>query len=304
MSLSKKSQNNIPQDKEGQSNVSGHLTIKKSYGNNSELSNSEHSLVDAVVKIGGSTLGTNDTTILDLVKLHNQGKKIVVIHGGGKLVSDWMKKQGIRPKFLKGLRVTDIKSLEIVVAVLTGLVNKQLVSEINSNGGKAIGMSGVDGGMILASVVNPDLGYVGKVESINANPIVDVLESGYMPIISPVGLNCDSTADNIDKISSMLNINADTVAGYISATLKSKRMIFLTDVQGVLDSSKRLITRLTTNQAESLVRSKVIAGGMIPKLEACLKATDEGALAQIIDGREPDALENVINGNNLGTKIG
>jgi acetylglutamate kinase len=102
----------------------------------------------------------------------------------------------------------------------------------------------------------------------------------------------------------MLNINADTVAGHISAELKSKRMIFLTDVQGVLDSSRRLMTRITTRQADSLVRSKVIAGGMIPKLEACLKATDEGALSQIVDGREPSALKNVIDGNKLGTKIG
>ena len=303
MSLSKKSQKNIPEGSHVNPEMSGHLTINDAIENTSDLIDSSSSIVDAVVKIGGSTLGDHDTTINDLVKLHKQGKKIVVIHGGGKVVSDWMKKQGIRPKFVEGLRVTDIKSLEIVVAVLTGLINKQLVSEMNAKGGKAIGMSGVDGGMILSSVSNPELGYVGNVETVNPRPIIDVLESGYMPIISPIGLNQESVT-NAKDISSMLNINADTVAGYISASLKSKRMIFLTDVQGVLDSSKRLITRLTTQQAESLVRSKIIAGGMIPKLEACLKATDEGALAQIVDGREPEALKNAIDGNNLGTKIG
>ncbi len=303
MSLSKKSQKNIGESSHVNPEMSGHLTINDAIENTSDLIDSSSSIVDAVVKIGGSTLGDHDTTINDLVKLHKQGKKIVVIHGGGKVVSDWMKKQGIRPKFVEGLRVTDIKSLEIVVAVLTGLINKQLVSEMNAKGGKAIGMSGVDGGMILSSVSNPELGYVGNVETVNPKPIIDVLESGYMPIISPIGLNQESVT-NAKDISSMLNINADTVAGYISASLKSKRMIFLTDVQGVLDSSKRLITRLTTQQAESLVRSKIIAGGMIPKLEACLKATDEGALAQIVDGREPEALKNAIDGNNLGTKIG
>tara|TARA_Y100001970_G_scaffold282651_1_gene395950 strand:+ start:6303 stop:7214 length:912 start_codon:yes stop_codon:yes gene_type:complete len=303
MSLSKKSKKNIDESSHVNPEMSGHLTINDAIENTSDLIDSNSNIVDAVVKIGGSTLGDHDTTINDLVKLHKQGKKIVVIHGGGKVVSDWMKKQGIRPKFVEGLRVTDIKSLEIVVAVLTGLINKQLVSEMNAKGGKAIGMSGVDGGMILSSVSNPELGYVGNVKNVNPRPIIDVLESGYMPIISPIGLNQESVT-NVKNISSMLNINADTVAGYISAALKSKRMIFLTDVQGVLDSSKRLITRLTTQQAESLVRSKIIAGGMIPKLEACLKATDEGALAQIIDGREPEALKNAIDGNNLGTKIG
>lgn len=304
MSLSKKSQNN---NIDKNSDVQNDITEKNITGapdeSMTDLIESTHDLVDAVVKIGGSTLGDHDTTINDLIYLQNQGKKIVVIHGGGKTVSEWMKKQGIRPKFLEGLRVTDIKSLEIVVAVLTGLVNKQLVSEINSKGGKAIGLSGVDGRMISASVVNPDLGYVGKVESINPQPILGVLESGYIPVISPIGLNSDSLT-NANDISSMLNINADTVAGHISAELKSKRMIFLTDVQGVLDSSKRLITRITIKQADSLVRSKVIAGGMIPKLEACLKATDEGALSQIVDGREPSALKSVIDGNKLGTKIG
>ena len=302
MSLSKKSQNNIDKNSDDQNDISEQNILEESSKNTTDLPASTHNLVDAVVKIGGSTLGDHDTTINDLIDLQNQGKKIVVIHGGGKIVSEWMKKQGIRPKFLEGLRVTDIKSLEIVVAVLTGLVNKQLVSEINSKGGKAIGLSGVDGRMISASVINPDLGYVGKIESINPQPIVGVLESGYIPIISPIGLNSESINNN--EISSMLNINADTVAGYISAELKSKRMIFLTDVQGVLDSSKRLITRITTRQAGSLVRSKIIAGGMIPKLEACLKATDEGALSQIVDGREPAALKSVIDGNKLGTKIG
>ena len=301
MSLSKKLQNNIDKNPDEQNDIFDKNILEKSSKNTTELTGSTPNVVDAVVKIGGSTLGDHDTTIDDLIELQNQGKKIVVIHGGGKKVSEWMKKQGIRPKFLEGLRVTDIKSLEIVVAVLTGLINKQLVSEINSKGGKAIGLSGVDGRMISASVINPDLGYVGKIESINPQPIVGVLESGYIPIISPIGLNSESINNDI---SSMLNINADTVAGHISAELKSKRIIFLTDVQGVLDSSKRLITRITTRQAGSLVRSKIIAGGMIPKLEACLKASSEGALSQIVDGREPAALKSVINGNELGTKIG
>jgi acetylglutamate kinase len=297
----KKTQKNINKTSNGQDNILERPILKTSSENTVDsLETNSHS-VDAVIKIGGSTLGDHDTTINDLIHLQKQGKNIVVIHGGGKIVSDWMKKQGIRPKFVEGLRVTDIKSLEIVVSVLTGLINKQLVSEINSNGGKAIGISGVDGSMILASVVNPDLGYVGKVESIDPKPIKNILKSGYIPVISPIGLNCDATADGIK---SMLNINADTVAGYISAELRSKRMIFLTDVPGVLDSSKRLIARITASQAASLIRSNVIAGGMIPKLEACLKALDGGASSQIIDGREIEALKNVVEGDLTGTKIG
>lgn len=254
-----------------------------------------------VIKIGGSTLGRHDTTLSDLVLLQKQGLKLVVIHGGGKTISEWMEKQGVRPKFVEGLRVTDSASLEIVVAVLTGLINKNLVASINSRGGKAIGLSGADGGMVRASIANPDLGYVGKINGIDPSPVRNALDAGYIPVIAPVGFDMSRRAD---EEGSLLNINADTVAGHISSALGAQRMVFLTDVEGVLDSSKRLITRITRRQAQSLVNSKVIAGGMIPKIEACLEAISTGAVTQIIDGRESGALIELLSGSDLGTRIG
>ena len=254
-----------------------------------------------VVKIGGSTLGEHDTTLHDLVALQKEGASPVVVHGGGKIISDWMERQGVRPRFVNGLRVTDLASLDIVVAVLTGLINKSLVASINSRGGKAVGLSGADGSMVQASIANPELGYVGKIENINPDPIYAALSAGYIPVIAPVGFDASRKPD---EAGSLLNINADTVAGYISSSLKAKRMVFLTDVEGVLDSSRRLIPRITQRQAHSLIRSNVIGGGMLPKIEACLEAIEGGAISQIIDGRESRALKNLLSGENLGTRIG
>lgn len=260
---------------------------------------SEESSSLTVVKIGGSTLGSHDTTLIDLVELQAKGDRFVVVHGGGKTISEWMEKQGVRPKFVNGLRVTDSQSLDIVVAVLTGLINKSLVASINNIGGRAIGISGADGRIVNAEITDPDLGYVGRVKSINTEPIEAILEAGYMPVIAPVGVHSSSNDENM-----LLNINADTVAGYISSSIHSDRMVFLTDVEGVLDSSKRLISRMTKKQADSLVASHVIDGGMIPKMEACIEALAGGAVSQIIDGRVPGALKDVISGENLGTRIG
>ena len=255
----------------------------------------------AVVKIGGSTLGSHDTSLDDLVHLQKEGIKFIVVHGGGKVISEWMEKQGVRPRFVDGLRVTDSASLEIVVAVLTGLVNKTLVSSINSRGGNAIGLSGADGGMIDASIANPDLGFVGKINGVNTAPILASLESGFIPVIAPVGFDISREPD---EQGALLNINADTVAGYIASALRASRMVFLTDVEGVLDASHRLIPRVTKRQADMLVRSNVVAGGMLPKMEACLEALDGGAVSQIIDGRVPGALKNILSGKNIGTRIG
>ena len=252
-----------------------------------------------VIKIGGSTLGNHDTTLMDLVELQKKGEKFVVIHGGGKTISEWMEKQGIRPKFINGLRVTDSQSLDIVVAVLTGVINKSIVASINSLGGRAIGISGADGNMVSAEIADPELGYVGKIKSVDTAPIEAILEAGYIPVIAPVGIHSDS-----DDHSKLLNINADTVAGYVSSSINADRMVFLTDVEGVLDSSKRLISRMTKRQADSLVASHVIDGGMIPKMEACIEALLGGAISQIVDGRAPGALKDVVSGHKLGTRIG
>jgi len=253
-----------------------------------------------VVKIGGSTLGSHDTTLHDLVTLQRQGVNSVVVHGGGKIISDWMAKQGVMPRFVRGLRVTDAPSLDIVVAVLTGLINKNLVASMVELGARSIGISGADDGMLRADIRDPELGLVGDVVDVNTDPIKAVLDSGCIPIIAPVGVKMGEDGAS----PTLLNINADTAAGEIAAALGASRLVFLTDVQGVLDTTRRLIPRLTERQARGLISSNVAAGGMIPKLEACLTALHSGGVSHIIDGREPSALIDVVSGATLGTRIG
>jgi acetylglutamate kinase len=262
-----------------------------------------------VVKIGGSTLGSNDTTLLDLVALQRQGVRPVVVHGGGKVITKWLEKQGIRPKFIRGLRVTDSDTLDVVAAVLTGLVNKSLVLGINGFGGKAVGLSGVDGGMLQATAHSPELGHVGRVTTVDPSTILDLLKSGCIPVIAPVAMNADP-----GSVPGMLNINADLAAGEIAAALGAERLLMLTDVPGVLDSSKRLIPRLTRRQAKGLMTSRIVVGGMIPKLEACLKAlSSDVSTAHIVDGRRPHVLLDSLlgaksgkrdAGHTLGTRVG
>jgi acetylglutamate kinase len=223
------------------------------------------------------------------------------VHGGGKVITEWMEKQGVRPKFVRGLRVTDAPSLDIAVAVLTGLINKTLVASLLTIGGKAMGISGADGGMLIGRIKDPELGFVGNVDEVNTEPIKAVLDAGCIPVIAPVAVH---RADGSEHEGSLLNINADTAAGEIAAALGAERLVFLTDVEGVYDSSRRLISRLTERQARGLVQSNVAAGGMIPKLEACVTALREGGMAQIIDGRNPGALRDVLAGKSLGTRIG
>ena len=176
-----------------------------------------------VVKIGGSTLGEHDTTLKDVVSLKEEGYNPVVVHGGGKTISDWMAAQNIRPVFRNGLRVTDGDSLQIVVAVLGGLINKQLVAEMRAIGANALGMSGADGGMLASRVKDPGLGFVGEVVSVNTLPIESALGAGFIPVIAPVGI-CSS--GDPEYHNSLLNINADTAAGEIARALGAEKMVF------------------------------------------------------------------------------
>ena len=211
----------------------------------------------------------------------------MVIHGGGKVVTQWMARQGLRPKFSKGIRITDDVSLEIVVAVLTGLINKNLVASLISSGGKSVGISGVDGGMLISEKRNETLGFVGDVKKTDPEIIESILNSGYIPVIASVGFE---QINSSQSRYSLLNLNADIAAGHIAATLKANNLFFLTDVPGVLDSSKRLIPKLTKRQASDLIKSRVVDGGMIPKLEACLTAANNNVQTNIIDGRKPHIL--------------
>jgi len=253
-----------------------------------------------VVKIGGSTLGSHDTTLQDLVTLQKKGILPVVVHGGGNKVSEWLERMGISTNFVRGLRATDEKTLEVVIAVLAGLVNKELVAAINSLGGKAIGLSGVDGALIQGKTMSHDMGYTGEVVRVNPESVIAILSAGYIPVIAPGGLRLPGE-DN-DPVM-LLNINGDVTASEIAVALKVDRLIFLTDVPGVHDNKGKLLPMLSPAEAKPLIDSGAITGGMIPKVEGCLRALSSVTSTQIIDGRTEGALLAAVEGSGNGTTI-
>lgn len=253
-----------------------------------------------VIKIGGSTMSSRDTTIEDLVALQGQARPIVVVHGGGNTVTDWLKREGVTTQFVRGERVTDVETLEVAIAVLAGLVNKEIVAAINNRGGRAVGLSCIDGSLIEAKAKNREMGYVGETVSINPAVLETLLLSGFMPVVSPVSLYAVARPADAAQI---LNINADPTAGDLAAALGAEKLIFLTNVGGINDASGKVIPEITAGEAQSLVESGVVSGGMIPKLNACLVALNAGAIARIIDGRKPHALMKEFEGHGGGTTI-
>ena len=252
-----------------------------------------------IVKIGGSTLGAHDTTLEDVALLHREGRRLVVVHGGGDLVSRWLKVHGVRARFLDGLRVTEADTLEVVVSVLAGLVNKQLVAALNALGVRAVGLSGADGALLRARRARPELGFVGEITAVDRALLEMLLEESYLPVVASIAL--EETGDAVSG--QILNVNADTVAGEVASYLKAAVLAFLTDVAGVLDSEGRVIKRLPSEEARSLVGSGTIAGGMIPKVEAALAAAAEGTRTIVLDGRRAHALREAIDGQAVGTVI-
>ena len=253
-----------------------------------------------MIKVGGATLGSHDTAIKDMVELQRQGKSLVVVHGGGKLITEWLAKQGISSRFVQGERVTDQATLEVVISVLAGLVNKEIVAAINSLGGQAVGISGVDGAIIKGRISDKEKGYVGTVTEVNTALLEALLQSAFIPVVAPVGLNSFDRPANAPRT---LNFNADTVAGEIAAATGAERLIFLTDVTGICDSSGKLLPQLSPSEAEDLVASGVASGGMIPKIKACLRALSNTSTTCIIDGRQPHALLRDIEEGGIGTTI-
>jgi acetylglutamate kinase len=253
-----------------------------------------------VIKIGGSTFGSGDTTIEDIIALQKKGTSLVVVHGGGNTVTEWLKKLNINTQFVRGERVTDLPSLEVVTAILAGLVNKELVAAINTRGGKAVGISGVDGLLIESRTKDKEMGYVGAVEKVNPAVLEALLNAGFIPIVSPISLH---SVDRSYDAPALINVNGDPIAGEIAVALKAKRLIFLTDVDGIKDNSGRIITNITKAEAEGMVYSGVISGGMIPKINACLRALDAGAVTRIVNGKKPHALFEEIQNGYGGTTI-
>jgi len=253
-----------------------------------------------VIKMGGSTLGNHDTSLRDIVTLQWEKKPIVLVHGGGKIITDWLNRMKIETNFVRGIRVTDKQTLEVVIAVLAGLINKELVASITVLGGKAIGLSGIDGGLIKAKIQDRSLGYVGEVTEICTEPIEAIMNAGYIPVIATAGFRLPASEDPEVKF---LNMNGDTTASKIAIALRAERLIFLTNISGVQDNKGKLMVKITANEAKSLIESGTISGGMIPKVEECLSALVSVSSTQIIDGRVEGSLIAAVQGEGSGTRI-
>ena len=251
-----------------------------------------------VVKFGGNAMGEKEyvsSFAEDIVLLQQVGMLPIVVHGGGPQIGEMLSKLKIRTEFIDGLRVTDSATIDVVEMVLSGVTNKSIVTAISNAGAKAVGISGKDGNLITAKRLMKmdknsesnveraiDLGFVGVPEKIDPQVIKALINEKMIPVIAPVGMGEDGLT---------YNINADTAAGAISASMKASRMIMLTDVSGVLDNNRKLIPELTINEALALIKDKVVVGGMIPKLRTCIDAVEGGAEASVImDGTIPHSL--------------
>ena len=255
-----------------------------------------------VVKYGGNAMVSEELreqVMEDIVLLWLVGVRVVLVHGGGPEISDMMSRLGKKPEFVDGLRVTDQETVDIVQMVLAGKVNKTLVKLLEVKGGKAMGISGMDGGLIEARMKRAELGYVGSITGVNIEPVMDLLEKGYIPVISTLGC---------DKEGNTYNINGDTAAAYIAGALGAERLIMMTDIAGVLrdkNDPNTLIPELTIGEAVKLFEEKVIAGGMIPKVECCIDAIHRGVERVIImDGRVPHSiLMEILTDEGAGTMV-
>jgi acetylglutamate kinase len=265
-----------------------------------------------VVKYGGHAMGDEPVArdfACDIVLLEQSGVNPVVVHGGGPQIGDMLKRLGIKSEFAAGLRVTDAATVEIVEMVLAGSINKQIVGFINEAGGRAVGLCGKDGNMVLArklsrAVADPgshiekivDLGFVGEPAKVDITVLDQILGRELIPVLAPVAAGLEGGT---------FNVNADTFAGAIAGALKAKRLILLTDVPGVLDKSKKLIKQLTLADARRLIADGTISGGMIPKVETCIDALDQGVEGVVIlDGKVPHAvLLELLTDHGAGTLI-
>lgn len=250
-----------------------------------------------VVKFGGNAMtgGVTEDFAQDIVLMKQTGMEPVIVHGGGPQIGAMLKKMDIPSQFIDGLRVTDEAAMEVVEMVLSGKINKRIVSGINAAGGHAVGLSGKDGNLIRARKLlrkrkNPetglmeelDLGFVGEPDNINPEVLETFLKSNLVPVIAPVG---------VGKAGETYNINADTVAGSVASAMRAERLVLLTDVEGVLDADGKLISSLTVEEARALIANGTIRGGMIPKIETAIHAVESGVKAAVIlDGRIPHVL--------------
>jgi acetylglutamate kinase len=238
-----------------------------------------------VIKFGGNAMGDDDAMAdfaRDIALMRQVGVNPVVVHGGGPMINDLLKRLGIESRFVRGKRVTDKATVEVVEMVLSGLVNKRIVQAINDQGGRAVGLSGKDDDLMVCEADDPELGFVGRPVEMNVQVLRDLFSAGIVPVVAPVATG---TADN-----ETFNVNGDTAAGAIAAALKADRLLLLTDVAGVKNEAGEVLTQLSPEDVQALTVSGVISGGMIPKTETALAALAGGVRAVVIlDGRAPNA---------------
>ena len=234
-----------------------------------------------VIKLGGSTLEHQRIVLQDIIWLQALGARPVLVHGGGPYINEWLNKLNMPTRFENGLRVTDASTLEVVRMVLMGQINSGLVLIASQMGGKAIGLSGIDGNMISARITDEKLGFVGEIESVDTGLVQTLIDQGYIPVIAPLGQS---------ESGSCLNINADLVAAHLAGALNAEKLIFLSNVTGICRADGSLISELTETEALQLIEEGVISGGMIPKVTACLNALFAVPRVHIVDGREPHVL--------------
>ncbi|MBQ8304111.1 MAG: acetylglutamate kinase [Clostridia bacterium] len=255
-----------------------------------------------VIKYGGNAMINEELkrqVMEDIVLLWLIGVKVVLVHGGGPEITETMARLGKQAKFVDGLRVTDKETVDIVQMVLAGKVNKTLVNLLESKGGKAMGISGMDGMLIEAQMKDERLGFVGKITNVNIAPVNDLLEKGYIPVISTIGC---------DKEGNVYNINGDTAAAFVAGALGAKRLIMMTDIAGILkdkDDPSTLIPSVTIKEAEQLKKDGIVSGGMIPKVDCCIEAISHGVKKVIImDGRVPHSiLMEILTDEGAGTMV-
>jgi acetylglutamate kinase len=237
-----------------------------------------------VIKLGGHAMGSDEAMMefaRDVVLMRQVGVNPVIVHGGGPMINDMLKRLGIKSEFVNGKRVTDSATMEVVEMVLAGLVNAKIVQAISTQGGRAVGVSGKDSGLIICEPEDPALGLVGKPKTVNPRLLWDMAEKELIPVIAPLGMGLNGET---------FNINGDTAAGAIAAALKADRLLLLTDVSGVKNASGEVLTELTASQIREMTADGTIAGGMIPKTQTALDALNAGVRACVIlDGRAPNA---------------
>jgi acetylglutamate kinase len=249
-----------------------------------------------VLKIGGSVAGEDAAALDSIASLNDSGHSLVVVHGGGPLVGEWTTKLGGSTRFVRGLRVTDEPTRDIALAVLGGLANARIVAALLQRGVPAVGLTGIDGGMLRAQREDSELGYVGSIRRVDSALIEELIEAGRVPVIAPAALE-EPASETLE----VLNVNGDSVAGAIAASLAARLLVFITDVPGVRGKDGKTLAKLDRERAKALVDDGTIEGGMLPKVEACLVASNAGCRAAIVDARSGDAVERLLGGDRVGT---